>query len=143
MISYNYKWVEASFLLIHIRAVIPHFFAEEANTASGIQIGSGFGSRSPGARMTRNIALTRCLLGLLNLRRSRKDLCLNLIHASGEDTPETSLYVDSPDISVEIVLVVHDDQFLLESIQPLVPQVKVLKLIYRIPAILVWKRVIG
>ena len=104
---------------MHIRAVIPHYFSEEVQTESAREIGSGFGSRTPGARLFRTIALSRCLQGLLNLRRSRQDLCLNLVQAMGESTPETDLFVDSPDISVEIVLVVHADQFLLEAIQPL------------------------
>lgn len=113
---------------MHIRAVIPHYFSEDVQKDSLPEIGSGFGCRTPGARLSRAVALSRCLLGLLNLRRSRQDLCLNLVQAMGESTPDTEVFVDSPDISLEIVLVVHADQFLLEAIQPLVPQVRVLQL---------------
>ena len=113
---------------MHIRAVIPHYFSEDVQIESFSEIGSGFGSRTAGARLTRTIALSRCLLGLFNLRRSRQDICLNLVQAMGEPTPETGLFVDSPDISLEIVLVVHAEQFLLEAIEPLVPQVRVLQL---------------
>lgn len=113
---------------MHIRAVIPHYFSEDVQKESISEIGCGFGSRTPGARLSRTIALSRCLLGLLNLRRSRQDLCLNLVQATGKSTPETAVFVDSPDISLEIVLVVHADHFLLEAIQPLVPQVRVLQL---------------
>ena len=121
MIVYSHLGFLAGFALLHIRAVIPHYFSEDVQTEPAREIGSGFGSRTPGARLSRNIALSRCLLALLNLRRSRQDLCLNLVQAMGEPTPESDLFVDSPDISVEIVLVVHADQFLLEAIRPLVP----------------------
>ena len=66
---------------ITVRAVIPHYFAEV--TAPVHEIGAGFGSRQAGGRLARSIALSRCLHGLLNLRRSTIDLQLDLRTAVG------------------------------------------------------------
>ena len=70
---------------ITVRAVIPHYFAEASTPVR--ELGSGFGSRHPGSRLARSIAFSRCLHGLLNLRRSTADLQLDLRSALGVATP--------------------------------------------------------
>ena len=107
---------------ITVRAVVPHYFAE-AN-APVHEIGAGFGSRQPGGRLARSIALSRCLHGLLNLRRSIKDLQLDFRSATGNVTPASS---ESSELKLEVVVVVHQDACLLDVIAPLVPQVQVLR----------------
>ena len=107
---------------ITVRAVVPHYFAE-AN-APVREIGAGFGSRQPGGRLARSIALSRCLHGLLNLRRSIKDLQLDFRSATGNVTPASS---ESSELKLEVVVVVHQDACLLDVIAPLVPQVQVLR----------------
>ena len=108
---------------ITVRAVIPHFFAE--SDAPMREIASGFGSRLPGSRLARSIAFSRCLHGLLNLRRSSKDLQLDLRTAVGVDTPRG---MEALDLKLEVVVVVHQDAFLLDVITPLAPQVRILQL---------------
>jgi hypothetical protein len=107
---------------ITVRAVIPHYFAEAS--APVREIGSGFGSRQPGGRLARSIALSRCLHGLLNLRRSIKDLQLDFRTAAGVATPAS---METVELKLEVVVVVHKDAFLLDVITPLVPQVQVLR----------------
>ncbi len=107
---------------IRVRAVIPHYFAESG--APVREIGSGFGSRHPGSRLARSIAFSRCLHGLLNLRRSIKDLQLDLRSAAGVATPPAN---ESVGIKLEVVVVVHQNACLLDVIAPLVPQVRVLR----------------
>jgi hypothetical protein len=107
---------------ITVRAVIPHYFAE--SEAPVREIGAGFGSRHPGSRLARSIAFSRCLIGLLNLRRSTQDLQLDLRTATGVSTaPATHSF----DIRLEVVVLVHQDACLLDVIVPLVPQVRVLR----------------
>ena len=107
---------------ITVRAVIPHYFAE--SDASMREIGAGFGSRQPGGRLARSIAFSRCLHGLLNLRRSIKDLQLDLRTAASDITPPA---MDSFEVKLEVVVVVHQGNCLLDVIAPLVPMVKVLR----------------
>ena len=107
---------------IKVRAVIPHYFAE-AN-APVREIGAGFGSRQPGGRLARSIALSRCLHGLLNLRRSKRDLQLDFRTASGVNSPASN---ESYEIKLEIVVVVCRDACLLDVIASLAPQVQVLQ----------------
>jgi hypothetical protein len=107
---------------ITVRAVIPHYFAESDGSVR--KIGAGFGSRQPGGRLARCIAFSRCLHGLLNLRRSVQDLQLDLRTAASDSTPPA---LDSFELKLEVVVVVHQDDCLLEVIAPLVPQVKVLR----------------
>ena len=107
---------------ITVRAVIPHYFAEL--TAPVHEIGAGFGSRQAGGRLARSIALSRCLHGLLNLRRSTMDLQLDLRTAIGVATPAST---DLSELKLEVVVVVHQDAWLLDVIAPLVPHVKVLR----------------
>ena len=64
---------------------------------------------------------SRCLHGLLNLRRSSKDLQLDLRTAVGVDTPRG---MESLDLKLEVVVMVHQDAFLLDVITPLAPQVR-------------------
>ena len=106
-----------------VRAVIPHYFAESSEPVR--EIGSGFGSRHPGSRVARSIAFSRCLHGLLNLRRSVKDLQLDFSTSSGITTPAAT---DSCELKLEVVVVVHQSACLLDVISPLVPQVRVLRL---------------
>ncbi|MCP9815980.1 hypothetical protein KBY76_04765 [Synechococcus sp. GreenBA-s] len=54
-----------------VRACIPHFFRED-NEASG------YGSRRPGARLARSLALARCITGLVNLQRGLQDAVLHI-----------------------------------------------------------------
>lgn len=107
---------------ITVRAVIPHYF-EEATTPVR-EVGSGFGSRHPGSRLARTIALSRCLHGLLNLRRSSQDLQLDFRSAAGVATPAS---MEPLELKLEVVVVVHQDACLLDVIAPLVPQVRVLR----------------
>ena len=107
---------------ITVRAVVPHYFAE-AN-APVREIGAGFGSRQPGGRLARSIALSRCMHGLLSLRRSIKDLQLDLRTATGNATPASS---ELSELKLEVVVVVHQSACLLDVIAPLVPQVQVLR----------------
>ena len=88
------------------------------------EIGAGFGSRQPGGRLARSIAFSRCLHGLLNLRRSIKDLQLDLRTAASDITPPA---MDSFEVKLEVVVVVHQGNCLLDVIAPLVPMVKVLR----------------
>ena len=108
--------------IITVRAVIPHYFAEAS--APVREIGSGFGSRQPGGRLARSIALSRCLHGLLNLRRSPTDLQLDFRAASGITTPAST---ESVELKLEVVVVVYQDACLLDVIAPMAPQVQVLR----------------
>lgn len=54
-----------------VRVAIPHFFREQSG-------GTGYGSGKPGARLTRSLALGRCLAGLEALARSEADFVLNI-----------------------------------------------------------------
>lgn len=107
---------------IKVRAVVPHYFAEAS--APVREIGAGFGSRQPGGRLARSIALSRCLHGLLNLRRSKRDLQLDFRTASGVDSPASN---ETHEIKLEIVVVVCRDACLLDVIASLAPQVQVLQ----------------
>ena len=107
---------------ITVRAVIPHYFAEATRPVR--EIGSGFGSRHPGSRLARSIAFSRCLHGLLNLRRSIKDLQLDFRTAAGVATPAA---VESLELKVEVVVVIHQGACLMDVIAPLAPQVRVLQ----------------
>ena len=107
---------------IKVRAVIPHYFEESSTPVS--EIGAGFGSRQRGARLARSIALSRCLHGLLNLRRSTKDLQLDLRSAAGIATPAS---MESFELKLEVVVVVQQKACLLDVIAPLVPQVRLLR----------------
>ena len=107
---------------ITVRAVIPHYFAEAK--APVREIGAGFGSRHPGSRLARSIAFSRCLQGLLNLRRSSEDLQLDFRTTSGVATPAAA---DFFELKLEVVVVVYQDACLLDVIAPLVPQVQVLR----------------
>ena len=108
-------------MTITVRAVIPHYFAESSTPVREI---GGFGSRQAGGRLARSIALSRCLHGLLNLRRSTKDLQLDFRTATGIIT---SASTESVELKLEVVVVVHQDACLLDVIAPLVPQVQVLR----------------
>ena len=107
---------------IKVRAVIPHYFCEADSPVK--EIGVGFGSRRPGGRLSRSIAFSRCLHGLLNLRRSTNDLQLDHRSAAGVVTPSST---DFEQIIIEVVVVANRDAFLLDVIAPLVPQVQVLR----------------
>lgn len=110
---------------ITIRAVIPHYFAEAEAPVCGI--GAGFGSRLPGARLARSIALSRCLHGLLNLRCAGRDLLLDLRTAQGVPTPAVADGF-AVNVAVEVVVVVHQECCLMDVITPLAPQVRILRL---------------
>ncbi|WP_411869961.1 hypothetical protein [Vulcanococcus limneticus] len=56
---------------ILVRACVPHFFREDSDT-------SGYGSRRPGARLARSLALARCISGLVNLQRGLQDAVLHI-----------------------------------------------------------------
>lgn len=109
---------------MHIRAVIPHYFAEDLSGVS--QIGQGYGSRKKGGRLTRLNAVSRCLHGLLNLRRSPYDFILDLREAKGIVTPQQSSQSFCQEITIEIILVVFRDNFLRETAESLFPLVKLL-----------------
>ena len=109
-------------MTITVRAVIHKYFAESSTPLR--EIGGGFGSRQAGGRLARSIALSRCLHGLLNLRRSTKDLQLDFRTATGIIT---SASTESVELKLEVVVVVHQDACLLDVIAPLVPQVQVLR----------------
>ena len=101
--------------------MIPHYFAEANAPVRGI--GSGFGSRLPGARLARSIALSRCLHGLLNLRCAGRDLQLDLRTAQGVPTAAVAQGLA---VEMEVVVVVQQECCLLDVITPLAPQVRVL-----------------
>lgn len=107
---------------ITVRAVVPHYFAEASSPVR--EIGAGFGSRQPGGRLARSIAFSRCLHGLLHLRRSIKDLQLDFRTAEGITTPAST---ESCELKLEVVVVVCQGACLLDVIAPLVPQVQVLR----------------
>ena len=110
---------------ITIRAVIPHYFFEKA--ASNSSVGSGFGSSYPGSRLVRSMALSRCLQGLLNLRRSSKDLQLNLRTANAELTPVSAAAQTDGTVEIEIVVLVHAQNYLLDVLTLFGRQVQVLR----------------
>ena len=107
---------------ITVRAVVPHYFAEASSPVR--EIGAGFGSRQPGGRLARSIAFSRCLHGLLHLRRSIKDLQLDFRTAEGIATPAST---ESCELKLEVVVVVCQGACLLDVIAPLVPQVQLLR----------------
>ena len=111
---------------LHIRAVIPHFYRESAEHEP-VLIGEGFGSRRPGSRWLRAAAFQRCLCGLLNLRRSSQDLSLDLRHAKAMLTPIANVRPGFPEITLEIVVLVVQDAFLMEVIRSVLPQARLLK----------------
>ena len=76
------------------------------------------------AVLPRTIALSRCLHGLLNLRRSSQDLQLDFRSAAGVATPAS---MEPLELKLEVVVVIHQDACLLDVIAPLVPQVRVLR----------------
>ena len=105
-----------------VRAVIPHYYFESGAPVRGV--GAGFGSRHPGSRLARSIAFSRCLHGLLNLRRSKEDLQLDLRTAQGVATP---LGVEPLDLKLEVVVAIHKNACLMDVVTPLFPQVRVLQ----------------
>ena len=107
---------------ITVRAVIPHYFAEASTPVR--ELGSGFGSRHPGSRLARSIAFSRCLHGLLNLRRSTADLQLDLRSALGVATPSE---LGFSNLKLEIVVATFQEADLFDVISPLVPQVRILR----------------
>ena len=98
---------------ITVRAVVPHYFAEASSPVR--EIGAGFGSRQPGGRLARSIAFSRCLHGLLHLRRSIKDLQLDFRTAEGIATPAST---ESCELKLEVVVVVCQGAYLLDVIAP-------------------------
>ncbi len=93
---------------IIVRVGIPHFFREDGG-------GPGNGSRRPGARQSRALALARCLAGLQRLCRGGRDAVLHIgDHAIDHLPPEEGL-PPLPPLRLEIV-VCSDGQHLLEEV---------------------------
>ena len=93
---------------IIVRVGIPHFFREDGG-------GPGNGSRRPGARQSRALALARCLAGLQRLCRGGRDAVLHIgDHAIDHLPPEQGL-PPLPPLRLEIV-VCSDGQHLLEEV---------------------------
>jgi hypothetical protein len=93
---------------IVVRVGIPHFFREDGG-------GPGNGSRRPGARQSRALALARCLAGLQRLCRGGRDAVLHIgDHAIDHLPPEEGL-PPLPPLRLEIV-VCSDGQHLLEEV---------------------------
>jgi len=93
---------------IVVRVGIPHFFREDGG-------GPGNGSRRPGARRSRALAMERCLAGLLRLARGERDAQLHIgDHAIDHLPPEEGL-PPLPPLRLEIV-VCSDGQHLLEEV---------------------------
>lgn len=100
---------------MHVRAVIPHYF-QELKAGEQIEVGEGYGSRQPGSRQRRSIAFQQCLLGLINLRRSRKQLILDLVAAQPESFDMRARVGLDEEISIEIVIVIHSQQTCLDAV---------------------------
>lgn len=93
---------------IIVRVGIPHFFREDGG-------GPGNGSRRPGARRSRALAMERCLAGLQRLCRGGQDAVLHIgDHAIDHLPPEEGL-PPLPPLRLEIV-VCSDGQHLLEEV---------------------------
>ena len=93
---------------IIVRVGIPHFFREDGG-------GPGNGSRRPGARQSRALALARCLAGLQRLCRGGRDAVLHIgDHAIDHLPPEQGL-PPLPPLRLEIV-VCSDGQHQLEEV---------------------------
>lgn len=93
---------------IVVRVGIPHFFREDGG-------GPGNGSRRPGARRSRALAMERCLAGLQRLCRGGRDAVLHIgDHAIDHLPPEEGL-PPLPPLRLEIV-VCSDGQHLLEEV---------------------------
>jgi hypothetical protein len=91
---------------IVVRVGIPHFFREDGG-------GPGNGSRRPGARQSRALALARCLAGLQRLSRGGRDAVLHIgdraiDHLAPEEEP-------LPPLRLEIVICT-DGQHQLEEV---------------------------
>ena len=100
---------------MHVRVVIPHYF-QELKAGEQIEVGEGFGCRQPGARQRRSIAFQQCLLGLINLRRSRQQLILDLVSAQPESFDMRAHAGLDEEISIEIVVVIHSQQTCLDAV---------------------------
>ena len=98
-----------------VRAVIPHYF-REINEGETIRLGEGFGSRQRGAKQKRALALQRCLSGLINLRRSNRQLMLDITQAKAEEFDVQSDVRLSKEVSIEIVVAVHSQDTCLDQI---------------------------
>ena len=112
---------------ITIRAVIPHYFQESDQPVAEIGIGSGFGSRAHGGCFARSLAFSRCLQGLLNLRRAPQDLLLDLRTAKASRTPEPENKDAFISVDLEIIVVVQRGAFLVDVLTAFGPQVQVLQ----------------
>ena len=100
---------------MHVRAVIPHYFLE-AKEGESIQLGEGFGSRQKGARKKREVALQRCLSGLMNLQRSRSQMILNLIKAQPASFEMQPIPGLQDELSVEIIVAIHTQETCLDDV---------------------------
>ena len=93
---------------VKVRVVIPHYFCESKNAA--------YGSSREGQRLSRCIALSRCISSLLGLTRTSNDSVLNIgtrsIDTWKNSAKDTSLRVN--ELSFDINVFVTGDSFLNE-----------------------------
>lgn len=94
--------------LLRIRVAIPHFFQEEES--------DGYGSSRRGNRLSRSLALARCLGGLLSLNRSPRDLILNLAEQHLEYAPR-SVLPGLPGVLVDLHLFVCGEYWIHEVVE--------------------------
>lgn len=105
-----------------VRIVVPHYHLEGAESI-------GHGSTRKGTRLARQLALGRCLGGLLSLNRQPQDLVLNpaakvLEIAPPIHDPTTRL----AGVDVEVTVFVSGEHYLREIIDPLAERLSVQQL---------------
>ncbi len=101
---------------LFIRAVVPHFFREGANSV--------YGSGRHGARLERTVALLRCLHGLLELRQQPEDLQFDLRRVNGEALPALELEGAPRSMEIELHVFVRGEDYLPEALDLFGPQAR-------------------
>lgn len=105
-----------------VRIVVPHYYRESADSI-------GHGSTRKGTRLARQLALGRCLGGLLSLNRQPQDLVLN----PAEKVLEIAPAIHDPTtrlagVDVEVTVFVSGEHYLREIIDPLAERLSVQQL---------------
>lgn len=96
--------------VLSIRVVVPHFFSDSAESGQ-----VGYGSSRSGNRLSRSLALARCLGGILALNRAPTDLVLNILGQEISTTPASNM-PGARGLKVELHLFVTGDDWIQDVI---------------------------
>ncbi len=107
---------------LRLRVAIPHFFREGSSDSTG-----GYGSGRRGNRLSRSLALARCLGSVLALNRASQDWMINIAELQLERAP-VSKVAGLPGVAVELHVFVTGDCWIQEVLELFMPRIRVHRL---------------